>query len=1335
MAVKVEKSDWERKKKRKSLHNERKLFNDEKGEVMRGGIGSSTVVNFEEPDCGRERTGNKRKLLVGEEVEVRSVEEGLLGSWHSGTIIGCDYLVRNVKYNEILDDRMGERFLESVSVSGAIEGTSVVDTDQCNHRGRIRPLPPQCDFGKWNLHYGLCVDVFFREAWWEGVIFDHEDGLENRKVFFPDLGDELTVGVDSIRITQDWNEGTATWERRRNWLFLELIEEYEQDWPLNVSLKQIWYDVREKKGFEKVKEWTCPSNALWRELVREAIADNFRITLNKICSMLKPEVLANCHAVELIRGISPLDGSMMMTNNDANATNSGDYSIGLVDKLVENGGLATRFQYTDPKCSSNQHVQEKHEVDGVIPFVENSGLDMPYRDKEMSVQPQPLLVIPSKPNKLENFTFDCKSEGYSNNPSANRKNDWRRVDTDILHGAESCFDAIIEYALISSGKRKPPNSLTENVRKHLSYLGWKIEFMNKDVPRFRYTSPEGKTYLSLRQVCQDLRRPAAGIDSPISQDDQRSLLSPYDDLAFPLVKLQVNDLSSQLIEKSQVSKGKWTVPSHDDRVDIDHEYCPQAVVNYYFLGLDKKEHHSRKDDIRSLNLKSKAKKHLSFMGWTFWYAYRRGKREMRYFSPKGKCYYSLRTACKGCMDEGGASEGTSTTCNPVKTMNVSEVALGQELSSALIDMRMQNSLIEQNVPSAKWPIKSSSISQLKSKEISAVTKKRHDGLHGVTSNSLQCWTQSTGKDGFGIGLVGDRELRHPKDKNVCFSKLKNGKGSKALMRLNGLDGTRVLRSRKRARQVLIPGSSNNPRTILSWLIDNNVVLPRAKVHYSSRRDHHPMADGRITRDGIKCSCCQEVFSLSRFEAHAGSSYHRSAANIFLEDGRSLLECQMQIIRDITGKGFTKESFSRKKSNERHHENDHICSVCHYGGDLVLCDHCPSSFHKSCLGLKTLPEGDWFCPSCCCGICGENKFDGGSEQDNVVFSCYQCERQYHVGCLRKWGHVKLASYPHGTWFCSKQCKKIFLGLQKLVGKSFPVGVDNLTWTLLKPIRSEGLEIDLPDIEALTEVYSKLNIALGVMHECFEPVKEPHTRRDVVEDVIFCRGSDLNRLNFQGFYTVLLERNDELISVATVRVYGEKVAEVPLIGTRFQYRRLGMCHILMNELEKKLMELGVERLVLPAVPSVLNTWTTSFGFSKMTDSERLRFLDYSFLDFQDTVMCQKLLMKIPLAKSNQSTGAWSKHIIDFNKRGAISEALKSEQVEAEIVAPGPSDTSSKGGDGSNSLPATQQTDPEHKLGLNENNLECLLKDDNHKGRDIGNGYFKCYKRRRILSASGS
>lgn len=75
----------------------------------------------------------------------------------------------------------------------------------------------------------------------------------------------------------------------------------------------------------------------------------------------------------------------------------------------------------------------------------------------------------------------------------------------------------------------------------------------------------------------------------------------------------------------------------------------------------------------------------------------------------------------------------------------------------------------------------------------------------------------------------------------------------------------------------------------------------------------------------------------------------------------------------------------------------------------------------------------------------------------------------------------------------------MGLHKILGKPIPVGVDNLTWTLLKPMTSDN-----HDIEAFTENYSKLNIALDVMHECFEPVKESRTRRDLVEDVIFSRG---------------------------------------------------------------------------------------------------------------------------------------------------------------------------------------------------------------------------------------
>ena len=83
-------------------------------------------------------------------------------------------------------------------------------------------------------------------------------------------------------------------------------------------------------------------------------------------------------------------------------------------------------------------------------------------------------------------------------------------------------------------------------------------------------------------------------------------------------------------------------------------------------------------------------------------------------------------------------------------------------------------------------------------------------------------------------------------------------------------------------------------------------------------------------------------------------------------------------------------------------------------------------------------------------------------------------------------------------------QIFLGFQKLLGKSIPVGVDNLTWTLVKHTTSERFDMDVSDIEASKEVYNKLNTGISVMHECFEPIKDPHTGRDLVENVIFCRG---------------------------------------------------------------------------------------------------------------------------------------------------------------------------------------------------------------------------------------
>ena len=58
---------------------------------------------------------------------------------------------------------------------------------------------------------------------------------------------------------------------------------------------------------------------------------------------------------------------------------------------------------------------------------------------------------------------------------------------------------------------------------------------------------------------------------------------------------------------------------------------------------------------------------------------------------------------------------------------------------------------------------------------------------------------------------------------------------------------------------------------------------------------------------------------------------------------------------------SKTASAKKKSKI----NRDSCSICRDGGNLLLCDNCPKSFHPECLKIKKndIPEGSWFCPGC------------------------------------------------------------------------------------------------------------------------------------------------------------------------------------------------------------------------------------------------------------------------------------------------------------------------------------------------------------------------------------
>lgn len=1274
--------------------------------------------DFAEKKKKQKRPNNPPKLLVDEKVEVRSIDEGSLGSWHSAVVISVKNRARDVRYDSLLCDDGSQKLIEEIDVNPVVDGITPVGKRRLFYRGLIRPLPPPFDFNRLSMHYGQCVDAYYQEAWWEGVVFDHENDSEFRSIFFPDIGDLLHIRVDDLRITQDWDEFTQEWNPRGNWLFLELIEQFKQENLIHVSAREVWYELSEKEGFKKLKEWTNSSTRrdIWESLVMEVIDDHSKLAAEMFVGEVSESMLrgdfecrlrksdaADCIEVNTVPLVAeeeihvddPLAKSKRSEISLPRSSNSGLLVEGLPSALSINYEKSSRLQNSnqirdDSDFSISDNPVEINVVDecqsagcniDLVPEVEicrDSACKSETTHEESPCSAQSIVPCNAATAVGEgNMSKDLDIVSKESTGDRRKKRKWEIAGTDIVPEAEFCPRIVRNYLSKSnSNNHKDNSSLQLSLRKHLAYLGWKIEVHREErSTRMRYTSPKGKSYMSLVTVCQDWNMAQSKLRCTDHCKKTKACAPP---------------LSHALISSSP-------------RDIIEPANFPETVkCCAKLIGSGEKSNKTAwPKNATPRDLQDKARRHLRASGWSIWINEAGKKEAFNYTSPSGKTYSSLLTACKAYTDgEVNNGVGVALISEPRQNIDVSDEANDKVIASERLPSNVSMELVEFGRV--------------------AVGEHHNEGAAG------------------GSPLTFCNSLVQRKGRETAYSQKKKEK--KQLVSAEASDGMDddyfEQCSKRAARQLDSSSSFRSPMTVLSWLVDNDVVLPRTKVYYLGRKVCASIKEGLITREGIKCNCCKIVFSLSKFQVHAGSTheYDRPAANIYLEDGRSLLSCQSQL-RNRLG---LKSMLTPSPQPKRRTTNDSICSVCHFGGLLVLCDHCPSSFHRECLGLTDVPDGEWFCPQCCCRICGNNKFNLGTKQimKGSTLNCHQCDRRYHVGCLLKQGDAKIDSYSEGKWFCNIKCEQIFLGLHKLLEKPVVVGDGNLTWTLLKYIPGND-DLDDYGMEPSVETYSKLNLVVSVMHECFEPMNEPGTRRDIVEDVIFSRGSDLSRLNFQGFYTVLLSRDDELITVAAVRVHGEKVAEVPLVGTRFQYRKLGMCRFLMNELEKKLMELGVERLVMPAAPSVLSTWIGSFGFSKISETERLNLCSYSFLDFQGSVMCQKILT-VPAQKiktlQNIHDGVGGTTDVSSDKNSTSSEVSQAEQTkDVETAYQGTADSAVVGNanTGTGTLPLVLRVS--QRYAENRHPVEVLVeegvglkKSDSTKQRE----FFKCYKRRRIL-----
>ncbi|CAA7024939.1 unnamed protein product [Microthlaspi erraticum] len=458
-----------------------------------------------------------------------------------------------------------------------------------------------------------------------------------------------------------------------------------------------------------------------------------------------------------------------------------------------------------------------------------------------------------------------------------------------------------------------------------------------------------------------------------------------------------------------------------------------------------------------------------------------------------------------------------------------------------------------------------------------------------------------------------------KTKGISSQKKKAQKSKARTKKRNNKGGCRLLpRSTSNEEKQFSQGnwSTLGPRTVLSWLIAANVISRDEVIQLRDPDDDTVVKTGLVTKDGVLCACCNKTISLSEFKIHAGFSQNCPCLNLFMESGKPFASCQLE----AWYAEYKARNGSRPEAASDDDPNDDSCGICGDGGELICCDNCPSTFHQACLAMKVLPEGNWYCSSCTCWICGELVSENAPAERSQDFKCSQCVHKYHGVCLQEISKRR-EPFP-ATYFCGKNCEKVHVGLSSRVGIINP-NAEGLSWTILKCFQEDGKVHSARRLALKAECNSKLAVALSIMEECFLSMVDTRTGIDMIPHVLYNWGSKYARLDFDGFYTVVVEKNDVMISAASIRVHGVSVAEMPLVATCSKYRRQGMCRILVTAIEEMLMSLKVEKLVVAALPSLVETWTEGFGFKPMEDEERDALKRLNLMVFPGTVLLKKTL----------------------------------------------------------------------------------------------------------------
>ncbi|KAH9671032.1 PHD-type domain-containing protein [Citrus sinensis] len=367
----------------------------------------------------------------------------------------------------------------------------------------------------------------------------------------------------------------------------------------------------------------------------------------------------------------------------------------------------------------------------------------------------------------------------------------------------------------------------------------------------------------------------------------------------------------------------------------------------------------------------------------------------------------------------------------------------------------------------------------------------------------------------------------------------------------------------------------------------------------------------------------------------------------------------------------------------------------YKNGLGIICHCcnsevsPSQFeaHAECASLSSIPQGDWYCKYCqnmferkrflqhdanaveagrvsgvdsveqitkrCirivknleaelsgCLLCRGCDFSKSGFGPRTILLCDQCEREFHVGCLKKHKMADLRELPKGKWFCCMDCSRINSVLQNLLVQEAEK-LPEFHLNAIKKYAGNSLET-VSDIDvrwrllsgkaATPETRLLLSQAVAIFHDCFDPIVDSISGRDLIPSMVY--GRNLRGQEFGGMYCAILTVNSSVVSAGILRVFGQEVAELPLVATSKINHGKGYFQLLFACIEKLLSFLRVKSIVLPAAEEAESIWTDKFGFKKI-DPELLsiyRKRCSQLVTFKGTSMLQK---RVPACRIGSSS----------------------------------------------------------------------------------------------------